>query len=73
MVQPGNKRVQRAKAVHTNGGPMKAGLVPLTGKSVTLFNIPRQCCTHRIKKIVIVANKDAKEVIVANKDAKEDK
>ena len=50
MVQPGNKRVQRAKNVHTNGGPMKSGLVPLTGKSVLLFNLPRQCCSHHNDK-----------------------
>ena len=54
MVQPGNRRVQRAKNVHTNGGPMKAGLVPLIGKSVLLFNIPRQCCTHISKKNIKV-------------------
>jgi hypothetical protein len=52
MVQPGNKRVQRAKSADggkNNGGPMKSGLVPLTGKSVLLFNLPRQCCTHHKK------------------------
>lgn len=46
MVLPRNKRLQRAKNVRTNGGPMKAGLVPLTGKSPLLFKLPRQCCSR---------------------------
>ena len=70
MVQPGNKRVQRAKNVHTNGGPMKAGLVPLTGKSVLLFNVPRQCCSHHNAKKLGVEG-DVKADVKADVEKKE--